>query len=76
MLKRTRLDSGKCTVEMPDHSYDLPLPEPIITILEDGCVSVTVGCLSGVISSMHLIEPKVHQLQKAWLEREQQKQSV
>ena len=48
-----------------------PLPQAITTILEDGCVSITIGDLVGVVSSMHLIEPKVHQLQKAWLEREQ-----
>lgn len=54
---------------MPEHS----LPEPVTTILEDGCVCITVGDLTGVVSSMHLIEPKVHQLQKAWLEREQKR---
>lgn len=48
-------------------------PEPVTTVLEDGCVCITVGDLTGVVSSMHLIEPKVHQLQKAWLEREQKR---
>jgi|TARA_R110001592_G_scaffold11290_2_gene56144 hypothetical protein len=52
---------------MSDRHYEKPLPETITTILEDGSVSVSVGNITGVVSSYHLIEPKAHQLQKAWL---------
>ena len=52
---------------MPGRYYEKPLPETITTILEDGRVSISVGTFTGIVSSMHLIEPKAHQLQKAWL---------
>ncbi len=45
------------------------LPETVTTFMEDGCVAISVGDLTGVVSSAHLVEPKEHQLQKAWLER-------
>jgi|TARA_Y100000289_G_scaffold51696_1_gene52913 hypothetical protein len=54
-------------------SLERPIPEAVTTVLEEGCISITVGDLTGVVSSMHLIQPKVHQLQKAWLEREQKR---
>ena len=53
-----------------DRHYERPLPETITTILEDGCICISVGDFTGVVSSMHLIEPKAHQLQSAWLARE------
>ncbi|BAQ93098.1 hypothetical protein [uncultured Mediterranean phage uvMED] len=43
-------------------------PETITTFMEDGCVSVTVGHLTGVVSSAHLAEPKANQLRQRWLE--------
>jgi hypothetical protein len=43
-------------------------PETITTFMEDGCVSVTVGHLTGVVSSAHLVEPKENQLRQRWLE--------
>ena len=46
------------------------MPETITTILEDGRVSISVGNIVGIVSSMHLIEPKAHQLQKAWLKQQ------
>ena len=46
------------------------MPEVVTTVLEDGCISISVGDFTGVVSSMHLIEPKAHQLQSAWLARE------
>ena len=53
-----------------DRHYERPLPETVTTILEDGCICISVGDFTGVVSSMHLIEPKAHQLQSAWLARE------
>jgi len=50
--------------------YEKPMPETITTILEDGRVSISVGNIVGIVSSMHLIEPKAHQLQKAWLKQQ------
>ena len=55
---------------MPDRYYEKPLPETITTILEDGRVSISVGNITGIVSSMHLIQPKAHQLQKAWLKQQ------
>ena len=46
------------------------MPEVVTTVLEDGCICISVGDFTGVVSSMHLIEPKAHQLQSAWLARE------
>jgi hypothetical protein len=43
-------------------------PEAVTTFMEDGCVAVTVGNLTGVVSSAHLVEPKAEQLRKRWLE--------
>ncbi|QIN96727.1 hypothetical protein [Synechococcus phage S-N03] len=37
-------------------------PEPIIEILDDGCVRITVGEYYGIVSSMHLVDTKVNQL--------------
>ena len=53
-----------------DRHYERPLPETITTILDDGCIAISVGDFTGIVSSMHLIEPKAHQLQSAWLARE------
>ena len=42
---------------------------------DDGSIEVRVGDVIGTVSSDHLIEPKTHQLQAAWLklhDREQQ----
>ena len=55
-----------------DRHYERPLPETITTILDDGCIEISVGDFIEVVSSMHLIEPKAHQLQNAWLARESQ----
>jgi len=43
-------------------------PETEMAFMEDGCVSVTVGNLTGVVSSAHLVEPKANQLRQRWLE--------
>ncbi len=55
---------------MVQKHYEKPMPDTVTTILEDGRVSVSVGQFTGIVSSMHLIEPKAHQLQKAWLKNQ------
>ena len=47
----------------------MELPETEMTFMEDGCVFVTVGNLTGVVSSAHLVEPKENQLRQRWLEK-------
>ena len=48
----------------------LPMPAAKIRTLEDGCVRIQVGdgpgAFVGTVSSMHLVEPKIHQLQNYW----------
>ena len=63
------LTIGQSIAQMDRH-YERPLPETITKILDDGCIAISVGDFTGVVSSMHLIEPKAHQLQSAWLARE------
>jgi hypothetical protein len=46
----------------------MELPKTVTTFMEDGCVSVTVGHLTGVVSSAHLVEPKENQLRQRWLQ--------
>ena len=44
-----------------------PMPAAKIRTLEsDGCVRVQVGEFVGTVSSMHLVEPKILQLQEYW----------
>ena len=46
---------------------ELPMPAAKIRTLEsDGCVRVQVGEFVGTVSSMHLVEPKILQLQEYW----------
>ncbi len=49
---------------------ETPMPVCKIRTLEDGCVRVQVGdgpgAFVGVVSSMHLVEPKCLQLQQYW----------
>lgn len=47
-------------------------PPPLIETTDDDCVSITVGHLKGWVSSFHLVEPKVNQLNKAWLNEQKQ----
>ena len=48
----------------------MPMPACKIQTLEDGCVRIQVGkgpsALVGIVSSMHLVEPKCSQLQQYW----------
>lgn len=37
-------------------------------ILDDGCVRVCFKDCCGIVSSFHLVEPKLNQLRKAWLD--------
>lgn len=43
------------------------LPQPLISVLEDGTVEIVVGDQKGWVSSMHLIDPKVNQLTQAYI---------
>ena len=44
-----------------------PMPAAKIRTLEnDGCVRIQVGEFVGTVSSMHLVEPKILQLQEYW----------
>lgn len=46
---------------------ELPMPAAKIRTLEnDGCVRIQVGEFVGTVSSMHLVEPKILQLQDYW----------
>ena len=49
---------------------ELPMPAAKIRTLEDGCVRIQVGdgpgAFVGTVSSMHLVEPKILQLQQYW----------
>jgi hypothetical protein len=51
------------------------MPAAKIRTLEDGCVRIQVGdgpgAFVGVVSSHHLVEPKIHQLQQYWLKARQ-----
>lgn len=51
------------------------MPAAKIRTLEDGCVRIQVGdgpgAFVGTVSSMHLVEPKIHQLQNYWLKAHQ-----
>jgi hypothetical protein len=52
---------------MSSPSNTRQLPPPLISVLEDGTVEINVGGLKGWVSSMHLIEPKVNQLNQAYI---------
>ena len=41
-------------------------PNPRLRNLDDGCVRVTVGEYVGVVSSHHLVDVKVNQLNGYW----------
>ena len=47
------------------------MPAAKIRTLDDGCVRIQVGdgpgAFVGTVSSMHLVEPKINQLQQYWV---------
>lgn len=47
----------------------MPYPEPalVLTTLDDGCIRLTYGPLTGTVSSHHLVPSKAAQLHEAWL---------
>ncbi len=45
----------------------MPIPNAKIRNLDDGCVQITVGNISGTVSSHHLVEPKLRQLRLLWI---------
>ena len=66
--------NSKPSLTMSDDSAT-PTPAAKIRTLEDGCVRIQVGdgpgAFVGTVSSMHLVEPKIHQLQQYWLKAHQ-----
>ena len=50
----------------PTPTYSSP-PTPQIETENEGMVRVTVGDQIGWVSSYHLVDPKIKQLQRAWL---------
>ena len=53
------------------NASETPMPVCKIRTLEDGCVRIQVGdgpgAFVGTVSSMHLVEPKINQLQQYWV---------
>ena len=47
------------------------MPPAKLRTLEDGCIRIQVGdgpgAFVGTVSSMHLVEPKINQLQQYWV---------
>ena len=50
---------------------ETPMPPAKIRTLDDGCVRIQIGdgpgAFVGTVSSHHLVEPKINQLQQYWL---------
>ena len=48
-----------------------PMPPAKLRTLEDGCIRIQIGdgpgAFVGVVSSHHLVPPKVNQLQQYWI---------
>ena len=49
----------------------MPMPPAKLRTLDDGCIRIQVGdgpgAFVGTVSSMHLVEPKINQLQQYWV---------
>lgn len=42
-------------------------PPPLLETLEDGTIEITVAHLKGWVTSFHLVDKKVNELNKAWI---------
>ena len=53
------------------NASETPMPPAKLRTLEDGCIRIQVGdgpgAFVGTVSSMHLVEPKINQLQQYWV---------
>ena len=62
--------NSKPSLTMSNDS-ETPMPVCKIRTLEDGCVRIQCGepplAYVGIVSSMHLVEPKCLQLQQYWV---------
>jgi len=47
-------------------------PPPLIETTDDDCVEITVGHLKGWVSSFHLIDQKLAQLNAVWFHEQEQ----
>jgi len=47
-------------------------PPPSLVTLEDGRLEITVGNTKGWVSSFHLADPKINQLNKSWINEQKQ----
>ena len=58
------------SLTMSDDSA-MPMPPAKLRTLDDGCIRIQVGdgpgAFVGTVSSMHLVEPKINQLQQYWV---------
>ena len=58
------------SLTMSDDSV-MPMPPAKLRTLDDGCIRIQVGdgpgAFVGTVSSMHLVEPKINQLQQYWV---------
>ena len=53
------------------NASETPMPPAKLRTLDDGCIRIQVGdgpgAFVGTVSSMHLVEPKINQLQQYWV---------
>lgn len=47
-------------------------PPPLIETTDDDCVEITVGHLKGWVSSYHLIDQKLSQINAVWFHEQEQ----
>jgi len=53
------------------NASETPMPAAKLRTLDDGCIRIQIGdgpgAFVGVVSSHHLVPPKVNQLQQYWM---------
>ena len=53
------------------NASEMPMPAAKLRTLDDGCIRIQIGdgpgAFVGVVSSHHLVPPKVNQLQQYWV---------